>query len=155
MNKRMFLKIFAVSTLASSSSLISRLSLALPPDAAFEKGGVADLIDDNGNIPTIAEYEKTFEFDTGIGNPFREEVALGNQMISATIPTNVTPYEVISLYTILNFPHRANADSEVHDALKTDPKCFGAGLTIAFASEEAAETGNHSDDLVQSRRLIR
>ena len=90
----MFLKMFALSTLASSTFLTSRLSFALPPDSAFENSGAVDLIDDNGNIPTIADYEMTFEFDTGVGNPFKEEVARGNQMINATIPTNVTPYEV-------------------------------------------------------------
>lgn len=93
MNKRMFLKICAANTLASTS-LIPRSSFALPPESAFENGGFADVIDDNGYVPTLADYEKTFDFDAGKENPFREEVKRGNQMIKATIPTNVTPYEV-------------------------------------------------------------
>jgi len=97
MNKGMFLKMFAL-TLGSSSSVISGLALALPPDAAPdaapETGDAFDMTDDNGNIPTVADYEKTFDFLTGPKNPVREEVKLGNKMIDATIPTNVTPYEV-------------------------------------------------------------
>jgi len=93
MNKRTFLKLVAL-TLGSSSSVISGLALAIPPDSAFEKPDVVDMIDEDGNIPTIAEYEKTFDLHTGPKNPFTEEIKRGNEMIKATIPTNVTPYEV-------------------------------------------------------------
>ena len=89
----MFLKLVAL-TLGSSSSVISGLALALPPAAAFKKRDVFDMTDDNGNIPTVADYAKTFDLHTGTKNPYNEEVKLGNKMIAATIPTNVTPYEV-------------------------------------------------------------
>ncbi len=38
-----------------------------------------------------------------------------------------------------------DTDSEGMELQEAFPKGFGTGMTIAFASEEATETGDHSD----------
>ena len=48
-----------------------------------------------------------------------------------------------------------DTDGEGVELQESFPQGFGAGMTVALASEEASETGDHSDHNTQRRWRIR